>query len=61
MEMERGTMKTIFVLLGTILAACSALVFWSGRAANRREAKRISAKNAAALLAQAWADNHTRA
>ncbi len=54
-------MKTIFVLLGTILAACSALVFWSGREANRREARRISAAKAAALLAEAWADNHTRA
>ena len=54
-------MKTVFVLLGTILAACSALIFWSGRQANQREAKRISAAKAAALLAEAWADNHTRA
>lgn len=54
-------MKTILVLLGTLLAACSALVFWSGREAGRREAKRISAAKAAALLAEAWADNHTRA
>ena len=55
-------MKGIFVTLGTLLAAVSALLFFSGRSANRREAARkIRAEDAARLLREAWADAHTRA
>ena len=58
-------MKKVFVVLGVLLAASGALVFFGGRGAQRREkqahADRISAAEAAAKLREAWADHHTRA
>ena len=56
-------MKQIFVTLGTLLAAVSALIYFAGRNANRRQvaSDKVSAAKAAALLAEAWADHRTRA
>jgi len=56
----RGEMNKLLVALGILLAASSSLVFLNGRSIRRRQ-QRISAAKAAALLAEAWADHHTRA
>ncbi|WP_158615410.1 hypothetical protein [Acidipila sp. EB88] len=55
-------MKKIFVVLGAILAVVSWLTFAAGRSASgRTKVAKIPAKEAAAMLAEAWADHHTRA
>ncbi len=56
-------MKQVFVVLGSLLAATSALLFFAGRAVNRRQAEagKVSAAEAAARLQEAWADHRTRA
>ena len=58
-------MRKVFVILGALLAASGALVFFGGRGAQRREKQahvdRISAAEAAAKLRAAWADHHTQA
>ncbi len=59
-------MKKVFVTLGTLLAATSALIFLAGRQATERvnqnqRKERIKAADAAAMLAAAWSDHHTRA
>ncbi len=53
-------MNKVWITLGTLLAASSALIFLAGRDASRRQAK-IPAAKAAALLSDAWSDNRTRA
>ncbi len=53
-------MNKFLVALGTILAASSTLIFLAGREAKRRAVK-IPAAQAAAQLAEAWSDYHTRA
>ena len=55
-------MGKVLTVLGALLAGVSALVFFAGRGAQRREqAQKIPAKQAAAMLQEAWADHHTRA
>ena len=54
-------MGKVLATLGVFLAGASALVFFAGRGANRRErGQKIPAKQAAAMLAEAWADHRTR-
>ena len=54
-------MKQIFVILGSLLAATTALLFFAGQSVNRRQARKVSAAEAAEQLRTAWADAHTRA
>lgn len=54
-------MKKLLVVLGSLLAGCSALIFLSERQVNRRQSQKIPAVKAAAMLQEAWADHHTRA
>ena len=54
-------MSKILVAFGTVLAAFTALIFFAGRDVSRRQAKKIPAAKAAALLSEAWADHRTRA
>ncbi len=54
-------MKQIFVTLGSLLAAASAIIFFAGRSVNRRQAlRKVSAAQAAEQLRTAWADAHTQ-
>ena len=58
-DTQERVMNKILVAFGTVLAAFTAVIFFAGRDASRRQAK-IPATKAAALLAEAWADNRTR-
>ena len=53
-------MTKFLVILGTLLAGTSALVYFGGRSAGRR-IQRMPAAKGAAMLAEAWSDYRTRA
>ena len=53
-------MSKVWKIMGIVLAASSALVYWNNRRARSRPSV-VPAVQAAALLTEAWSDHHTRA